>query len=132
LKSSPLTVIGDTELLVEKHLEGKVYDILLEKVQNAVRAAAAEQGSKKNVIRIAVDSIGSYNWGDFDKDQKKLYIFVKALKALVRNLPCVVFITIPAYLHDDPSGSAPAPAIRRLEHLVDAVVELESFAGDQV
>ena len=38
-------------------------------------------------------------------------------------------ITVPAYLYHDFHDVQVHPTIRRLEHLADAVIEIESFAG---
>ena len=129
ISQANLKIINDSDLKIHDNLDGKVYDLLLLKLLEIVDQDAYKQGSRKNVLRLAIDGIGSLEWGDFDQKQHKLFLFIKALKAAVRRLSCVVYITLPAYIYGDFFGINSNPAIRRLEHLVDAVVELESFAG---
>ena len=56
--------------------------------------------------------------------------FLARLPVLFRNKYVVCMITIPAYMHSVKSGVTGCNSfVRRVEHLCDAVLELESFAG---
>ena len=129
LKAATLHVIDESDLEVEKHLEGRVYDVLLAKLTELMQKLKDKQQNKIRVIRIAIDCIGSPFWGDFDPNQKQLYLFVKALKTVVQKLPCVAFISIPAHLYEGTTNERKSAAIRKLEHLVDAAICLDSFVG---
>ena len=52
-----------------------------------------------------------------------------ALKSLMRSSSAVCMITIPAYLYNDFEHVSHHPLIRKMEHVCDAVIEVESFAG---
>ena len=80
LDESNLTIIDDADLQIQSNLDGKVYDLLLERLATVLNQANYRQGSRKTVLRLAIDSIGSFAWGDFDKNQHKLFLFIKALK----------------------------------------------------
>lgn len=56
-----------------------------------------------------------------------MYKFCHALRGLLRFSFGTAVITVPAYLYDE------APHVmKRIEHMVDAVIEIESFAGKRI
>ncbi|KAG0163994.1 Elongator subunit elp4 [Apophysomyces sp. BC1015] len=75
-------------------------------------------------FRIGIHSLASPSWRS--KTPYDLYKFFHALRGLLRFSFGAAFVTIPAYLYDNPSF------IRRIEHMVDAVIGIESFAGSPV
>ncbi|XP_051155601.1 elongator complex protein 4 [Leptopilina boulardi] len=81
---------------------------------------------KRNILRIAIRSLGSWPWMcDEENDTKSdLLKFIYCFRALLRSSYAVATITFPAHLYSDKDAM-----IERLEHLSDTVVRLESFAG---
>jgi elongator complex protein 4 len=88
-----------------------------------------EPGTKKKVLRIAINSIASPFWDVTENSSVQLYTFLHKLKSLVRNTYATVMITIPAYLYDDFNGHGVDPLIKRAEYAVDGILEVESFTG---
>jgi elongator complex protein 4 len=116
--------------LFEPKLNGSIYEELLCQIDALLRSQEYQLGipGKKNVLRIGINAIGSPLWGDQDEKQKYLYRFLHRLRSVIRSKAVTVFITIPAYLFDD-YKITPQAGIQRIQHIVDAVVEVESFAG---
>ncbi|XP_038064148.1 elongator complex protein 4-like [Patiria miniata] len=91
-----------------------------------------KQSSNRNILRLAVHSLGSPLWGEelsttqHDRHQgAELCQFLHALRALIRNSLAVCVITMPTHLFTD------VAVTRRLERLCDTAIELESFAGSE-
>lgn len=53
-----------------------------------------------------------------------MYKFFHALRGLLRFSFGTAVVTVPAYLYDEVPN-----VMKRIEHMVDAVIEIESFAG---
>ena len=59
--------------------------------------------------------------------------FLVSLKGLLRYSFAACVITFPAHLYRDHAGGGDTPSlVRRIEHICDAVVELESFEGQYI
>ncbi|CEP19666.1 hypothetical protein [Parasitella parasitica] len=50
-----------------------------------------------------------------------------ALRVAIHSLASPTVVTLPAYLYDEVPN-----VMKRIEHIVDAVIEIESFAGDPI
>ncbi|XP_037949619.1 putative elongator complex protein 4 [Teleopsis dalmanni] len=80
----------------------------------------------KNLCRVCITSLGSPMWYDenFGKDILK---FLTALRAAVRNVVSVCFITMPMHL----IAKYDENLVSKIRNLVDYSIELESFAGSE-
>ncbi|KAJ9584184.1 hypothetical protein L9F63_021481 [Diploptera punctata] len=77
---------------------------------------------KRNLMRIAVLSLGSPLWAPTESDLAR---FCYCLRALVRSAYAICLITVPSHLYQNES------IVKRCEHLCDISVRLESFAGSE-
>jgi len=80
-----------------------------------------DKTKEKSILRIAINSIGSptiHNENDRD-----MLLFLHALRGLMRSSLAVCMITIPAYLFN-------STQLKKIEHLVDCVVQFQSFSGN--
>ncbi|KAI8329340.1 Elongator complex protein 4 [Chlamydoabsidia padenii] len=104
------------------------YDDLLQKIRKVIvdgnfsSAIPVSPGTQRNALRIAIHSLASPSWQS--KSSHDLFKFFHALRGLLRFSFGAAIVTIPAYLYDDVPNY-----IQRVEHVVDAVIEIESFAG---
>ncbi|CAO3648976.1 unnamed protein product [Cunninghamella blakesleeana] len=89
---------------------------------NFSSAIPVPAGTSRNALRIAIHSLASPSWQS--KSIHDLYKFFHALRGLLRFSFGAAIVTIPAYLYDEVPNY-----IKRIEHVVDAVIEIESFAG---
>ncbi|CAM0138018.1 Elongator subunit elp4 [Umbelopsis sp. WA50703] len=102
------------------------YDILMKDLQSVIvdggfsSLVPAPPGGERNALRIGIQSLASPNWQS--KNPEDVLKVLLALRGLLRFSFGAAVITIPSYLYD-------AAFQRRLQHLCDAVVEIESFAG---
>jgi elongator complex protein 4 len=78
-------------------------------------------------VRIILPDFGSPIWKD--TSGKELFCILFQLKILVNRYPACCTLQLPAYLYNDQTYVSVNPDIQRLEHLADAVLELESFSG---
>ncbi|XP_070549538.1 elongator complex protein 4-like isoform X1 [Ptychodera flava] len=126
-----------------KHLQEKKqlsmnpsYEDVIHSVQRQIRQGGYDspttEAKDKNILRIAISSIGSPLWGEEGgvipgtaKTDHSLPRFLHALRSILRSSLSVCLITIPTHLFQD------AAFVRRLENLCDTVVKLESFAGSE-
>ncbi|KAG8234937.1 hypothetical protein J437_LFUL015505 [Ladona fulva] len=100
----------------------------IEKEIEAVGCKVESPSEKRNVVRIALCSIGSPLWSnqtdskiDFGKSEAELLTFVYFLKALLRNSYAVCMITTPRLFKT-------AATLPRLRNVVDVGITLEAFA----
>ncbi|XP_017043784.1 putative elongator complex protein 4 [Drosophila ficusphila] len=102
------------------------YGGLLNDIQQLLRDESFVAGTKKNLCRVCLTSLGSPLWYDehFGEDLIK---FLTLLMASVRNCNSVCLITMPMHLIAKYDESL-VPKIRQL---VDYAIELESFAGSE-
>ncbi|KAK3102708.1 hypothetical protein FSP39_013327 [Pinctada imbricata] len=115
------------------HMNGR-YWTLLQKIREKIEAgnfSTTKQIDKRNILRIAIHSLGSPQWGEnagyTDKGDidHSLPRFLYALRALLRAAFGVCMITIPTHLFENKAF------IHRIHKLCDTVVQLESFAGSE-
>ncbi|KAI8330560.1 Elongator complex protein 4 [Blakeslea trispora] len=107
------------------------YQILLDKIRHMVvegqfsSIKPVAPGTVRHALRVGIHSLASPSWQY--KSPNDLYKFFHALRGLLRFSFGTAVVTVPAYLYDE------APNVmKRIEHMVDAVIEIESFAGDPV
>ncbi|KAL9542826.1 hypothetical protein MBANPS3_008413 [Mucor bainieri] len=107
------------------------YESLINKVRKVVldgnfsSAVPVAPGTPRNALRVAIHSLASPSWQS--KTPYDLYKFFHALRGLLRFSFGTAVVTVPAYLYDEVPN-----VMKRIEHMVDAVIEIESFAGDPV
>ncbi|KAG1446073.1 hypothetical protein G6F56_009694 [Rhizopus delemar] len=107
------------------------YKTLIDQVRKVVlegnfsSAVPVAPGTPRNALRLAIHSIASPSWQS--QSPHDLYKFFHALRGLLRFSFGTAMITIPAHLYDEEPQF-----IKRIEYMVDAVIEIESFAGDPV
>lgn len=102
------------------------YGGLLNDIQDLLRDESFVAGTKKNLCRVCLTSLGSPLWYDehFGEDLIK---FLTLLMASVRNCNAVCLITMPMHL----IAKYDASLVPKIRQLVDYAIELESFAGSE-
>ncbi|CAG9090773.1 unnamed protein product [Plutella xylostella] len=108
-----------------------LYHDLLVNIKNLVSKEEYQIGgkSKKNILRISIQSLGSPVWTADDSGddtsvyRKDLQKFMYCLRVILRDTTAVAYITMPMHLFDDISLT------NSLLYSVDNAVRLESFAG---
>ncbi|XP_031780894.1 elongator complex protein 4 [Nasonia vitripennis] len=104
-------------------------DLLLniEKTLTEGQFLIAQTATKRNLLRIAINSLGSRLWlGDSEEQtQSDLLKFLYMFRALLRESFAVAVLTVPVLNFDDYSTGI----VQRIEHMTDVVISLESFAG---
>ncbi|RHZ75729.1 hypothetical protein Glove_209g82 [Diversispora epigaea] len=122
IESASMTLI-DACTWEYKNPFNKLLSMIRKVVDKNFRSVISTQGTQdvdqRNILRIGIHSIASPSWQS--NSPQDIFIFFHALRSLLRFSYSSAVITIPAYLY----GSF----IRRIEHISDAVIELESFAG---
>ncbi|KAJ1177697.1 hypothetical protein NDU88_002949 [Pleurodeles waltl] len=111
------------------------YSRLLRAIQSYIQKegfdGSCPQKKTKNVLRIAIQSLGSPLWGDdiccseLPKHMHSLTKFLYALRCLLRMSLTACVITIPGHLIQHKAIMA------RAKNLSDSVVGLESFIGSE-
>ncbi|KAI8643381.1 Elongator complex protein 4 [Parasitella parasitica] len=107
------------------------YESLINKVRKVVldgnfsSAIPVAPGTPRHALRVAIHSLASPSWQS--KSPHDLYRFFHALRGLLRFSFGTAVVTVPAYLYDEVPNF-----MKRIEHIVDTVIEIESFAGDPV
>ncbi|GBC09463.1 hypothetical protein RclHR1_08890008 [Rhizophagus clarus] len=138
-KSIPQNIILENKLMTLINLNEKIdekiignndhYNTLLNNIRKVIEEnhfSSLSSNVERNVLRIGIHSIASPSW--LSKSSHDLFVFLHALRGLMRFSFGAAVITIPAYLYSS-SSSETSSFIRRIEHMCDAVVEVESFAG---
>ncbi|EIE77671.1 hypothetical protein G6F46_000705 [Rhizopus delemar] len=120
-----------TNILQWDYQGNEDYKTLMDEIRKVVlegnfsSAVPVAPGTARHALRVAIHSIASPSWQS--KSLHDLYKFFHALRGLLRFSFGTAMITIPAHLYEE------APhLIKRIEYMVDAVIEIESFAGDPV
>ncbi|KAI8099970.1 Elongator complex protein 4 [Halteromyces radiatus] len=107
------------------------YGDLIQKIRKVIldgnfsSAIPVPPGTQRNALRIAIHSLASPSWQS--KSSHDLFKFFHALRGLLRFSFGAAIVTIPAYLYEEVPNY-----ICRVEHAVDAVIEIESFAGSSL
>ncbi|KAJ2004334.1 Elongator subunit elp4 [Coemansia thaxteri] len=110
--------------------DGDMYKCVLDRVAALIDSGFSSlkplpPNSERNILRIEVRSLGSAFWSC--SDPTAVLKFLHGLRALLRYSYAVCMVSFPAYLYED--AGVRLPLVRRVEHLCDAVIELESFEG---
>ncbi|KAJ2740582.1 Elongator subunit elp4 [Coemansia sp. BCRC 34301] len=84
--------------------------------------------TERNILRIELQSLGSGFWRG--SEPNAILKFLHGLRGLLRYSYAACVISFPAYLYEE--AGLRLPIVRRIEHLCDAVIELESFEGSSV
>ncbi|KAI4501778.1 hypothetical protein M0802_003113 [Mischocyttarus mexicanus] len=109
--------------------ENAAYEDLLKTIAKTLKSGKffiSDEPDKRNVLRISIDSLGSRMW--FSDSRNNIYEniskFLYCLRALLRNSFAVASISIPTASYNYCDNF-----VKRLEHLSDFAIRLESFAG---
>ncbi|KAI9004845.1 Elongator complex protein 4 [Phycomyces nitens] len=131
-KRIPESVLEDASIsLIDPPLDESTddYQVLLESIRKIIiegnfsSALPAPPNTIRKALRLGIHSLASPGWQMASPHD--LYKFLHGLRGLLRFSFGAAVVTVPAYLYD-------AFFIRRIEHIVDAVIEIESFAGSAV
>lgn len=136
IEKSDCTTVNDLDLSncttcckVMNPKYSKLLQLIKDKIDNGGFGTDKPQ-DKRNILRIAIHSLGSPLWGEnggytsnHDEFDYSLPRFLLTLKSILRSAFAVCMITLPKHLFQN------IAYIKRIEKLCDTVVELESFAG---
>ncbi|XP_067000679.1 elongator complex protein 4 [Anabrus simplex] len=101
-----------------------LYAELLEYVRNKINAGQFDFSAipdKRNLLRVAIHSIGSPLWDPTSGED--LLLFFYSLRALMRSSYAVCMVSVPSHILED------MPMLKKCIHLCDTAVKLESFSG---
>merc|ERR1712227_569383 len=104
------------------------YANLLESINDVIETGefgTSGTPQQRNILRVAVHSLGSPMWGDSSSDNYITYLcrFLYTLRSIVRTAYAVCLVTIPSHLMQD------IHLIHRLIDCCDTALRLDSFAG---
>ncbi|XP_033354470.1 elongator complex protein 4 [Bombus vosnesenskii] len=107
------------------------YSNLLKCIQETLKKGGhsiSETPTKRQVLRIAIHSLGSRLWcsDSVNDSHQDLFKFLYYFRALLRYSYAVAVITVPTECFENSDATA-----QRIEHLSDVAIKLESFAGSQ-
>ncbi|KAJ2016703.1 Elongator subunit elp4 [Coemansia sp. S680] len=109
---------------------GDMYKCVLDKISALINDGFSSlkplpPNPERNILRIELRSLGSGFWRG--SDPNAILMFLHGLRGLLRYSYAACVISFPAYLYEE--AGVRLPIVRRIEHLCDAVIELESFEG---
>ncbi|KAJ2863388.1 Elongator subunit elp4 [Coemansia aciculifera] len=109
---------------------GDMYKCVLDKISALINDGFSSlkplpPNAERNILRIELRSLGSGFWRG--SDPNAILMFLHGLRGLLRYSYAACVISFPAYLYEE--AGVRLPIVRRIEHLCDAVIELESFEG---
>ncbi|KAJ2686863.1 Elongator subunit elp4 [Coemansia spiralis] len=109
---------------------GDMYRLVLEKISALIDDGFSSlkplpPNAERNILRIELRSLGSGFWRG--SGPNAILAFLHGLRGLLRYSYAACVISFPAYLYEE--AGVRLPIVRRIEHLCDAVIELESFEG---
>ncbi|KAJ2492387.1 Elongator subunit elp4 [Coemansia sp. RSA 2050] len=109
---------------------GDMYTYVLQKISALINDGFSSLkplplSTERNILRIELRSLGSGFWRG--SDPNAILMFLHGLRGLLRYSYAACVISFPAYLYEE--AGVRLPIVRRIEHLCDAVIELESFEG---
>ncbi|ORY07873.1 PAXNEB-domain-containing protein [Basidiobolus meristosporus CBS 931.73] len=102
----------------------KLIEEIRAQIEREFSPSSTSPSGTRNILRIGVHSFASMFWKR--RNEQDMFRFLHALRGLLRFSFGVCVLTVPAHLYGAESGF-----IRKLEHMCDAVVEIESFAGSE-
>ncbi|KAJ2063587.1 Elongator subunit elp4 [Coemansia sp. S146] len=110
--------------------DGDMYKCVLDKISVLINDGFSSlkplpPNAERNILRIELRSLGSGFWRG--SDPNAILMFLHGLRGLLRYSYAACVISFPAYLYEE--AGVRLPIVRRIEHLCDAVIELESFEG---
>jgi len=125
LEANPVEFLNVKEL--QETSTESIYLQLYNKISQTVnvfnKAALESTDVDHKVLRIVIDSMASPFWSDNLTSSCNLLTFMHALKGLLRASLAVCMISFPSHLHL-------ANITKKLQHLADIDVSLNSFKGD--
>lgn len=125
LDINPIEFINIKEL--QENSDTSVYLQLYNKISQIVNAfnktALESKEVDHKVLRIVIDSMASPFWNTDSTSDCSLLTFMHALKGLVRNSLAVCIILFPSHIHN-------SLLTKKLQHLADIAVSLNSFKGE--
>ncbi|KAJ2507820.1 Elongator subunit elp4 [Coemansia sp. RSA 2052] len=126
-------VDGDAISRAMSSTGGDMYKCVLDKISALIDDGFSSlkplpPNTERNILRIELQSLGSGFWRG--SDPNAILKFLHGLRGLLRYSYAACVISFPAYLYEE--AGVRLPVVRRIEHLCDAVIELESFEGSYV
>lgn len=115
----------------DKIFNNTTYTNLLKCIQETLKKgqySLLETPEKRQVLRIAIHSLGSRLWWSDSEDEshQDLLKFLYYFRAILRYSYAVGVITVPTEYFDKSDT-----IVQQVEHLSDIAIRLESFAGSQ-
>ncbi|KAJ2850016.1 Elongator subunit elp4 [Coemansia brasiliensis] len=110
---------------------GDIYECVLDKISEMINDGfsslkpASTLAANRNILRIELASLGSGFWSG--SNSLSILKFLYRLRGMLRYSYAVCMISFPVHLYEE--SGVRLPIVRRIEHLCDAVIELESFEG---
>ncbi|KAJ2858382.1 Elongator subunit elp4 [Coemansia erecta] len=132
-KAQPIIIDGESifNMANTEQYGGDMYQYVLDRISDIVQDGYSSlipvpPNTERNILRIELRSLGSGFWQG--KSPTSILQFLHRLRGLLRYSYAACVISFPVHLYEDSSGIR-LPIVRRIEHLCDAVIELESFEG---
>ncbi|KAJ1840452.1 Elongator subunit elp4, partial [Coemansia sp. RSA 2703] len=125
-------IIGSSDILdgvaTEKY-DGDMYRYVLDRisalVQDGFSSLAPAPNTERNILRIELRSLGSGFWQG--SSSTSILKFLHELRGILRYSYAACVMSFPVHQYEE--AGVRLPIVRRIEHLCDAVIELESFEG---
>lgn len=99
----------------------------LRKVAQQEVYSKSDSPNEKNLLRVCINSFGSPLWYSDTNFGRSLLTMLMHIKAIVRNIHGVCFITIPGHL----LNLIDIHLMEQIRNLVDISIEIESFAASE-
>ncbi|KAJ2608635.1 Elongator subunit elp4 [Coemansia sp. RSA 1365] len=132
IENATIEILAGANLLSASNEDhgGDTYECVLGKIAQLVEDRFSSlkpvvPGASRNILRIEIRSLGSGFWQG--SDGLSILKFLHRLRGILRYSFAVCVVSFPAHLYED--AGVRMPIVRRIEHLCDAVIELESFEG---
>ncbi|KAJ1944170.1 Elongator subunit elp4 [Kickxella alabastrina] len=131
-KAQPVIIDGDAISIMasEERYDGDMYRCVLDRISELVQDGFSsltplKPNTERTILRIELRSLGSGFWQG--SKNTSILQFLHELRGLLRYSYAACVISFPVHLYEE--AGVRLPIVRRIEHLCDAVIELESFEG---
>ncbi|KAI7826749.1 Elongator complex protein 4 [Kickxella alabastrina] len=121
-----LRIPGDVVDKAQPRYDGDMYRCVLDRISELVQDGFSsltplKPNTERTILRIELRSLGS------GSKNTSILQFLHELRGLLRYSYAACVISFPVHLYEE--AGVRLPIVRRIEHLCDAVIELESFEG---
>ncbi|KAJ2703896.1 Elongator subunit elp4 [Coemansia sp. IMI 203386] len=131
-KARPIIIDGESifDMANTEQYGGDMYQYLLDRISAIIQDGYSSlvpvpANTERNILRIELRSLGSGFWQG--KSPTAILQFLHKLRGLLRYSYAACVVSFPVHLYEE--AGVRLPIVKRIEHLCDAVVELESFEG---